>query len=579
MRLLRRSLVESGSVCQIPLVIGISGHGDLRQQDIPEIQRLLKNIFCELSRNYPHTPLLLLSPLAEGADRVAARVAIELGTRLVTPLPLPLALYEDDFISEGSKNEFRVLYAQAEEIFDLPLVAGNTEEAVRIHGPARDEQYAQLGAFISQHSQVLIAIWNGLETNLIGGTAQVVRFKLEGVPERYGFPTSPLDPVEAGPVYHIVVPRRKDDTKSETRIILRKLFPRAYGPDAGEFFSTIYRRLDAFNRDTLLLAGRTAAQRAASLGGLLRGSEMTTLPDSLKQLCENFALADALAMHFQKLSIRTLVLLFLFGFIAALFLNIYSCFDHRWYWLAFYLIAVGSGTGWYLLMRRGDWQNKYQDYRALAEGARVQFFWRVAGIRDPVAIYYLRKQKCELDWIRTATRIWDLISGEAFISRDTLKVEWTAARELIRQNWIDDQHGYFGRAMQRDQRRLFTLRRLMTMLFGTLIALAATQLAIGVWRMDEGSTISALVFAMDTAPLIFGLLGAYTEKRGLAEQIKQYSRMELIFRNALSALSQMQGGNRVDQTCDLLKELGCEALAENGDWLLLHRARPIETHK
>jgi hypothetical protein len=566
-------------VCQIPLVIGVSGHCDLRQQDIPEIQRLLKNIFCELTRTCPHTPLLLLSPLAEGADRLAARVAIELGIRLVTPLPLPLALYEEDFISEESKNEFRMLCARAERTFDLPLVAGNAEDAVRIHGPARDEQYAQLGAFISQHSQVLIAIWNGLETNLIGGTAQIVRFKLEGVPARYGFPTSPLDTVEAGPVYHIVALRRKDYTTWETPLSLRKLFPRAYGSDAEEFFSTIYRRLDAFNRDMLLLAGRTAARRAISRDDLLRGSEATALPGSLKQLCENFALADTLAMHFQKLSLRTLVLLFLLGFLAALFLNIYSCFDHRWHWLAFYLITVGGGTGWYLLMRRGDWQNKYQDYRALAEGVRVQFFWRMAGIRDPVAIYYLRKQKGELDWIRTATRIWDLISGGALISSDTLKVEWTAALELIRQNWIDDQHAYFGRATQRDRRRLFTLQRLMTMLFGTLIALAAAELVMGVWRLDEGSTISALVFAMNTAPLVFGLLGGYIEKRRLAEQIKQYSRMELIFKNALSALSRMQDRNRVDQACDLLKELGCEALAENGDWLLLHRARPIETHK
>jgi hypothetical protein len=67
MRLLRRSSAESERVCQIPLVIGVSGHGDLRQQDIAEIQRLLKNIFRELMRTCPHTPLLLLSPLAEGA--------------------------------------------------------------------------------------------------------------------------------------------------------------------------------------------------------------------------------------------------------------------------------------------------------------------------------------------------------------------------------------------------------------------------------------------------------------------------------------------------------------------------------
>ena len=36
----------------------------------------------------------------------------------------------------------------------------------------------------------------------------------------------------------------------------------------------------------------------------------------------------------------------------------------------------------------GDYDNKYFDYRALAEGLRVQIFWRIAGLRDSVADHY-----------------------------------------------------------------------------------------------------------------------------------------------------------------------------------------------
>ena len=38
-----------------------------------------------------------------------------------------------------------------------------------------------------------------------------------------------------------------------------------------------------------------------------------------------------------------------------------------------------------------DYQNKHQDYRALAEALRIQFFWHVAGVSEKVVDHYLRK--------------------------------------------------------------------------------------------------------------------------------------------------------------------------------------------
>ena len=48
---------------------------------------------------------------------------------------------------------------------------------------------------------------------------------------------------------------------------------------------------------------------------------------------------------------------------------------------------------------------------ALAEGLRIQIFWRLAGISDAAADHYLRKQRSELDWIRRAMRAHDLGPG------------------------------------------------------------------------------------------------------------------------------------------------------------------------
>ncbi len=49
-------------------------------------------------------------------------------------------------------------------------------------------------------------------------------------------------------------------------------------------------------------------------------------------------------------------------------------------------------------------QDRFQDYRALAEGLRVEFYWRLARVRESVYDHYLARQEGELDWIRNAMR-------------------------------------------------------------------------------------------------------------------------------------------------------------------------------
>ena len=195
----------------LPLVIGVTGHRDLRPDDIPALEALVRRVVEEVKDAHPHTPLMLLSPLAEGSDRLVARVGLELGVRLVVPLPLPLELYERDFASDESRTEFHRLLGLAESSYVLPLMRGNTHEGIGQHGEQRNRQYAQVGALIARQSQVFLALWDGASdaaNDKVGGTAEVVRFRLDGVPPSYE-PTSasPLSYSSSGPVYHLVTPR------------------------------------------------------------------------------------------------------------------------------------------------------------------------------------------------------------------------------------------------------------------------------------------------------------------------------------------------------------------------------------
>tara|TARA_B100000315_G_C14365206_1_gene490337 strand:+ start:246 stop:536 length:291 start_codon:yes stop_codon:yes gene_type:complete len=71
----------------LPLVVAVTGHRELVADEVPQIRARVKSLFEELCEKYPYSSLTILSPLAEGADMLAAEVALELDLDLVVPLP------------------------------------------------------------------------------------------------------------------------------------------------------------------------------------------------------------------------------------------------------------------------------------------------------------------------------------------------------------------------------------------------------------------------------------------------------------------------------------------------------------
>jgi hypothetical protein len=79
---------------RLPLVLGASGHCDLRNEDIPRLEQEVTCILQIIKGRYSgangRTPLIVLSALAEGADQLIARVALRQGVHLVAPVPMAI---------------------------------------------------------------------------------------------------------------------------------------------------------------------------------------------------------------------------------------------------------------------------------------------------------------------------------------------------------------------------------------------------------------------------------------------------------------------------------------------------------
>ena len=63
---------------------------------------------------------MLLSALAEGADRYAALAAIDAGITLSVALPFPVEEYAKDFAEQASRDEYARLIAAADTVLDPP---------------------------------------------------------------------------------------------------------------------------------------------------------------------------------------------------------------------------------------------------------------------------------------------------------------------------------------------------------------------------------------------------------------------------------------------------------------------------
>ena len=568
----------AGRVRDVPLVVGVTSHRNLATGEIEPIRTRVHDFFAQLRREFPDLPLVVLSSLAAGGDQLVAHAALAAGARLIAPLPLPAASYLEDFTDPASRGGFLGLCERA-DVVQLPLVRGNTAAAIAVHGEARDRQYAQAGVFVASHCHILLTLWDGRTSGLLGGTAQVVRFALHGVMpgliERRRSARASLDSIDESLVFHIACSR--EDAQGALKPPLESLQPlqtrwisqkHTRPADAGMpvDFRRLFERMQAFNRDQhrhadeILREGASMdAARAASLDAW-------------------FTAADALAIHFQKRVLRALrsthVVAVLTGIAFVCYSDLPADVPIQFYGIYVFIALFGVGVALAWVARRNDWHRKYIDYRALAEGMRVQRWWRHAGVVEAGSSAFahdnfLRKQDIELGWIRNVMRAASLDDP------DDAPVSDAAVARVI-DDWVGaagagGQIDYYARKTVQRDRLHRTTRRLGRICLWISIAIGVS-LALFQRRIG-GDITNLLISAMGVLAILAAARESYAYRKGDKELSKQYRYMFDIFANARARLD---AAHDAAERRDILRELGEAALGEHSEWALMHRERPLE---
>ena len=142
------------------LTLGVAGHRFLSKID--KLTLGIDQALDHIERTFGVSFFQVISPLAEGADRLAVQRALNRkGSKLVVLLPLPEPDYLTDFKSPESKKEFQSLLAQADQMFTLPPA------------PTREEAYAALGTYMLGHCDVFLVVWDGKEAQGVGWTGEI----------------------------------------------------------------------------------------------------------------------------------------------------------------------------------------------------------------------------------------------------------------------------------------------------------------------------------------------------------------------------------------------------------------------
>ena len=169
---------------RLVLRVGITGHrwnklgerGTKSYNDVSAavrgvIERIKDSLFAvdvearKLGCYNSEPPLMrIISSLAEGADRIAAKEAMALGAELQVVLPFAREEYEQDFATDVSKTEFGELFARATAVMTL--------DGTRA---AENRAYRAAGLMMLRQSDIVIAVWDGKAAESDAGTVAIAK--------------------------------------------------------------------------------------------------------------------------------------------------------------------------------------------------------------------------------------------------------------------------------------------------------------------------------------------------------------------------------------------------------------------
>lgn len=582
----RNSLVDP---LRLPVMVAFSGHRDILDTEIQHIHESIKRIFIDLAQKYPNTIFTLCCGMASGADQEAVLAMYHLKKekkeiaerlRILGLLPMPKEHFYKDFKTIKEKKTFEKTLELADEIFEMPMLESE-----------RDEQYMEQTRYLVRRSQIMIAAWNGRE-GLKGGTADsVYQFEDKYSESRTVIQTAEGDSnstIVLNRVLHIPCKRIQDQTLH----------------DEGKPSTHVNNLENQSLHESIKLID--SANQELSTSETLRKIQpekwAVNLGTSIQKTHLEFKIFDKLANFYQvrrkqhwKIVLWILSLgllcyeLSAFGPISEIFNNLktYPIFKHsNYFFLLLYPILLGVAYGFFKfveILNKSNSKTKYLDYRAIAEGLRVQQFWDIAGIKDCVADHYFEQNSAIMRWIQ------DVIGNLNFSPQKEITPE-KENRDLIMNLWIKNQITYMINSKKREVSHRKKLDNLANCLIVLAIIIAFVPALIGIFEWHANFPIISVWdlqistfdiieqisgFYIGAGVMLAGLVMYHRDKLELDEEIRLKQLSLDIFLDAKRRMTHaLEVEKNLNEWKKMVSNLGEAVLTEHSEWYKMHRSHP-----
>jgi hypothetical protein len=520
------------------LWIGVTGHRDVPNDEalLVRLRSVLDQIRAETPRS-PNTPACwgVISPLAEGSDQlVASEVLRDESSALEAPLPLAIDEYMKDFPTGTSKLKFQELIKRASLITLLPA------------SRSRKVAYTQVGEYVVDHCDVLVALWDGKGAHGEGGTAEVVELARRR--------EVPLFWIFSEPDYEV--------QKQHGRDVPRQPFE----------------DVDAYNRERISTA-RLSENVDQQQGRWSEVATYTGMPAQelrpfMRWILPYLVRANILAERYQTYYFGFGTAMFTLAWLAVAAAAVQILSPSRLEAFAlleafFMLVAVGLiGLARWMRVHR-----RWISYRALAERFRLAFFLSLAGLGAEQAASPDPTHMRPNDWTsRSFNEVWMARpkgGGRSASSLDALK-------RFLNEAWIDHQIRYYQRAATKNRR----WEHLLGGIVGAL--LVCTVFVAGIHGLGalvhRGAPVPAewlilLAIILPAAAASLGGIQAQREYESNADRFTHMAQRLLVIRRRMEAASDAA-------TVDAITESAASAmLEEHRGWFAMMQAHAFSLHE
>lgn len=419
----------------------------------------------------------VVSPLAKGSDRIVAHAVLDQpSSRLRVVTPFPVDTYRQDFHAGSDRQEFEDLLSNAETTTELHC-STEAEELDWSNPLQRSQGYFDVGRYVVDASEILIAIWDGNYATGFGGTGDIVRYAISA-----GRRVIWIDSNEPNRPACMLVP---DATSSEPFVGARV----NRVPDYAKDLSIGYHRLAAYNRDPLIsqaaideaTAQETSHLRQQALQAGLPQDAVTSVERTLLPL---YTRADVLAVAYQRLYMFGAKALFRLSAFAVTIAVLQLLFFPGALWIiVFEVFAMLAAV---LLLRVSQieaWQEKWLNDRHMAEWLRTASYTAMLGVHHktettPIKLSFYDGPE---QWFVETFR--DLVAD---VKEAIPPIEFAALQKYLVDQWITQQAAWHRQNAERKKRIAHFYHRLGIGCFCLTFVMASLHL-FSVGHRDHGT--------------------------------------------------------------------------------------------